>query len=392
MGNSRDFSRGSIDSLRKTASITNDNWTIFNWFQESMLTEELSIRSNINIVNRHHQVIMEKFLAGERQLDQILTTVESIDSAYEKSFKSLCTIVDEYDVKLKSFSDIIKPEHIAVNTKLLKTHFEILNTTYEANKLKSAFGTDDVDEIMEIIENKKELSLIESLALLDLAKLYPDKPIPNSVITNVLNSLSNFMDDKGDALSLFIDTTRNLSISLGQFAQKLVSIAGPIGSNSFVMFSSSFSGYMTATNKFITTADKIGGGAGLALTAVSFGIGMWDDINNKDKSVGQAVVHNGLSTAVGVGSTILVGALFSNPVGWAAVGVATLSATAGIALQQSFEWLYGQNFLGLQDALDNAGEWIDDTVDEIGKGIGDFGNWIGECGSNLLDTINPFNW
>lgn len=89
--------------------------------------------------------------------------------------------------------------------------------------------------------------------------------------------------------------------------------------------------------------------------------------------------------------------LGSNPVGWAAVGVGVSALVSW-----GFETAYENNFFGLQDGLDTAGKWLDDTGKNVGKAVSDsvdgVKNWVkdtadgvGAAISGGLSALNPFD-
>lgn len=123
-----------------------------------------------------------------------------------------------------------------------------------------------------------------------------------------------------------------------------------------------------------STVASIGKWGGRALVGLGFGLGMYDDITNKDKTVGQAVVHNGVSTGLSLGTatgvaTVATFILGSNPVGWAAVGVGVAAMGASTLVDWGFSTAYEENFLGVRDGLDTVGEWFDETVNTVGQAI-----------------------
>lgn len=137
---------------------------------------------------------------------------------------------------------------------------------------------------------------------------------------------------------------------------------------------------------------------------IGFGLGMYDDMANKDKTVGQAVVHNGLSTGIGWGAGTLAAAAFfgSNPIGWAAVGAGATAFLVGAGVSWAFNKAYDNNFLGLRDGLDAAGEWLDDAGKTVGQavshGVESAKSWatdvtddIGNAISGGLNALNPFD-
>ncbi|MFU2181732.1 hypothetical protein ACM0P9_05605 [Streptococcus pluranimalium] len=149
---------------------------------------------------------------------------------------------------------------------------------------------------------------------------------------------------------------------------------------------------------------SVGKGVGGVLTGLGFGLGMYNDIVNNDKTVGQALVHNGLSLGVGLGaasgaSYLATAFIFgSNPVGWAAVGLAAVTFGASWGANKLFEIAYENNIFGIQDNIDVAGEFLDDVGQAVSKGIEDTKNWasdmsdsIGNAVSDGWSTINPFD-
>lgn len=108
-------------------------------------------------------------------------------------------------------------------------------------------------------------------------------------------------------------------------------------------------------------------------------------------------MHNAVSTGVGIATTLAVGALVSNPAGWAILA----GAAAGTVVTGLFNLAYDNNFLGLKDDLDYVGKKIDDGLDYVGKRATEFKGNVKKTVSNIvhhpgeaikrgLDAINPF--
>ena len=134
-------------------------------------------------------------------------------------------------------------------------------------------------------------------------------------------------------------------------------------------------------------------GAGTVLGGVAmiggFSVGMYDDMVNNDKTVGEAVAHNGAAVGVGLGvgkaTTIAYAVLMgTNPVGWAVLGGFAL----GIVATTFFNLAYENNWLGLQDGLD----WVGEKIDKAWDGTKDIASNIGEAIKSGLNAINPFKW
>ncbi|MQH80030.1 transposase, partial [Escherichia coli] len=92
---------------------------------------------------------------------------------------------------------------------------------------------------------------------------------------------------------------------------------------------------------------------GKGVAGVGFGIGMYDDLANDDKTFGEALSHNGMTLAAGsgAGAVVTVGAsilLGSNPVGWAVIG----GFVAGTLVSKAADWAYQSNWNGIKDKTD----------------------------------------
>jgi hypothetical protein len=125
-------------------------------------------------------------------------------------------------------------------------------------------------------------------------------------------------------------------------------------------------------SEMLTSSGKFLGKYGIpGATAV---YGTYEDMSKKDKTLGEAVAHNGASLGLGTATMLGTAALVSNPGGWAVLG----SIAIGTGVSHLFNYAYDNNIWGIQDGLDSVGGKIDDawdtTVDsvkEIGEGIKD---------------------
>lgn len=138
---------------------------------------------------------------------------------------------------------------------------------------------------------------------------------------------------------------------------------------------------------------KYGKAIGPAFMVAGFAYGMYEDAIKGDKTVGQAVAHNGSSILAGLGGAAVV-ASFVTPVGWGAAAI----AAGGVITTMGFEYLYEKNFLGIQDGLDWVGEKLDWVGAQLNNGIEAFNSWVndaanavGEAISGALDWLNPFS-
>ncbi|HDB4592335.1 TPA: transposase, partial [Staphylococcus aureus] len=131
---------------------------------------------------------------------------------------------------------------------------------------------------------------------------------------------------------------------------------------------------------------------GKGVAGVGFGIGMYDDLANDNKTFGEALSHNGMTLAAGSVAAFGVAALVSNPVGWAVVGI----LTAGIIGSTVSDYLYQNNYFGIKDKVDWAGHKIDEGIDAVNKtaekAVDSVGNAIGDATKSISNHINPMKW
>ncbi|MFP7170722.1 T7SS effector LXG polymorphic toxin [Terribacillus halophilus] len=228
-----------------------------------------------------------------------------------------------------------------------------------------------------------------------------EEDVPDSVIGYIKENQEKMEKDfSNDLVANFLQQIGRTTTKLGGFITVMTGTKGPEGQNSFVIENPKTSGFTSAlkdSGKAITNGGKW---LGRGFMGASFGVGMFEDIGKKDKSFGEAFVHNAASLGVGslgsiagtAGTAFLLG---SNPAGWAVLGGVAVSAVfAG-----GFNYLYDNNILGIQDGLDYVGGKIDQawesTKDAAGTAVDsikDSAKDVGEAISGGLKAINPMNW
>jgi cell division protein FtsB len=253
------------------------------------------------------------------------------------------------------------------------------------------------NKMQQIMRKIPDLASDDWETILEFAKENPDAEVPKELQVYLKENKDDIVSDiKNDVLSNFIE---QLGMGVTRFAgliNVLEGIMGPNTSNSFILVNPNGIGtQILKYGKNITTAGKA---LGYGFMAAGFGLGMYNDIND-GKTVGQAISHNVVSTGVGFGAgmagTAGVGLLLTNPGGWAILG----GIAVGTVVSVGFDFAYQNNFLGLQDGLDWAGNKIDEGIDWAGEKFNDGMNYakeklddVGEAISNLGDALNPMNW
>ena len=279
---------------------------------------------------------------------------------------------------------------------------------------------EDREAYLEAVDKGKkgeELNDKDVKALTAYAQSHPGEEIDSRVVDAIKKYVDKIKEDY-DKNSTNYDIYANIVEQLGLGVQRLGGLLSVLGgikgpatvdakgvSTAFVLVNKNGIGQaLVQKGSKIASVGKWGG---RALVGIGFGLGMYDDLANKDKTAGQAVVHNGLSTGLSWGAGALASAalttfVVSNPVGWAAAGVAAVGVAAGALVSWGFETAYENNFLGLQDGLDAAGDWLDNAGKSVGqavsKGIDSAKNWakdtadsVGDAISGGISALNPFD-
>ena len=164
--------------------------------------------------------------------------------------------------------------------------------------------------------NKADFAVIKAYA-----KEHPEDDIPKSIMKYINDNKDSIKRDIGlDITSTVLEQGGINASKFGVFINTAGGVKGPAGPNSFVEVK------RTSGNVFIENGSKFAKGGkylGKGVAGVGFGIGMYDDLANDNKTFGEALSHNGMTLAAGSVAAFGVAALVSNPVGWAVVGILT---------------------------------------------------------------------
>lgn len=237
--------------------------------------------------------------------------------------------------------------------------------------------------------NKADFAVIKAYS-----KEHPEDDIPKSIMKYINDNKDSIKRDIGlDITSTLLEQGGINASKFGVFINTAGGVKGPAGPNSFVEVK------RTSGNVFIENGSKFAKGGkylGKGVAGVGFGIGMYDDLANDDKTFGEALSHNALTTGIGTGAGIATSAtivaLASNPVGWAALG----GLAVGIGATHLADWAYQANILGLKDKTDWVGHKIDEGIDNFKKStvstVDSIGNVVGEATKSISNHINPMKW
>ncbi len=234
--------------------------------------------------------------------------------------------------------------------------------------------------------NKADFAVIKAYA-----KEHPEEDIPKSIMKYINDNKDSIKRDIGlDITSTLLEQGGINASKFGVFINTVGGVKGPAGPNSFVEVK------RTSGNVFIENGSKFAKGGkylGKGVAGVGFGIGMYDDMANDDKTFGEVLSHNGMTLAAGagVGAVVTVGAsilLGSNPVGWAIIGVLAASSLASMFA----DWAYQTNILGLKDKTDWVGHKIDDSLQAVENSVDSIKNTVGNAKKNISKQINLMKW
>lgn len=218
---------------------------------------------------------------------------------------------------------------------------------------------DEKSKINRIIEKSKNGSISEEdyNTLVKYGEKHPDFVIPDKVkqvITSYLNNLKSNLDNNSvlyDSVTTLLEQLGDEAVRFGDFVVKSNIIAKSNSANGFIMMESSAAPIVSTGSKISSAGSKVSSfdkGAGYTLAGIGFGLGMYDDMANKGKSLEEATGHNVISTGIGLGTglavtgiaTLILGA---TPVGWAALAVGAISVGIGYGLGQLYESAYTNN-------------------------------------------------
>lgn len=258
-----------------------------------------------------------------------------------------------------------------------------LNIGWSENITKRRFQS----ELNAIINKVPDIDEVDFNKLIELAEENPEAEIPTSFLEFLQqNSKEIGIEIAQDSLSALLEQSGRGVIRLAGLTNILTGLPGPVGNNSFVLVNSRTSQVVDTFLKYGRNLQGVGITVGIGFMAFGFGIGMYDDLVNKDKTVGEAIAHNTTSLGVGItgsavgtlGTTGLLTFLgVSNPVGWAVLG----GIATGVLVTSIFNYLYDNNIGKIQDKLDKVGEAIDDVMGKVGQAIISHGLFI-----------NPISW
>ncbi|MCY1569410.1 T7SS effector LXG polymorphic toxin [Staphylococcus pettenkoferi] len=246
-------------------------------------------------------------------------------------------------------------------------------------------------KVLKVQVNKILQKLKEGLNLNRFEKHLVKEQIENPSDKNFLAELKEYLSENKESIirDLAIDTGAS-SIEFGGIGMQQLGgefnvyggYSGPEGENSFVQITNQSGNKMIKQGKSVVTIGKVGGAAN---TVFGFGIGMYDDLQD-DKTVGESLAHNSLTTGAGIAGGIVVTSLLTtNPIGWTILAGIAVSTVVTIFVDTAYQ----NNWFHLKDGTDWVGHQVDKGINEINNKIDKFEN---EIGQGIKNMTNPRYW
>ncbi|MGT2708052.1 hypothetical protein ACVRXQ_08960 [Streptococcus panodentis] len=354
-----------------------ENLTWISAVNEGWANREIALENN-------YLSALEKVYNGEALTEAELTAIERYAAEYpDRVDASVLQHVQQArqvkaeEMKVRSLIDKVDAGKELTDEET-KTLQEYESRYPNSNLLENVKHALDQNEAKKNIEKQKEVDNSSVQQTNEFAKK------GNSWLENA----TNFGEGIGEAGKWLLSKSAKTLSELTR-ASTVASQGGP---NGFVMLGENLSRVARNNAQSAAKMAKVGKILDNPITKVlGFGFGVWNDVANEGKTLGQAVVHTGASTAVGwAASGVTSGAiamLAGGPVGWA--GLAGFAV--GYGAVKLFEWGYENNAFGMRDTLDNVGKELDKGMKAAGDWIGDTVSGIGQAFSGGFASLNPFS-
>ncbi|MBC1446060.1 hypothetical protein HB805_05805 [Listeria welshimeri] len=371
------------EQIREANVLINQANALQNQMMQSLLPES-DQRMQLNL----NQALIDVYQRSKKELEEKLQKLVAFHASSPSIFSEIASLkqaVNQGIAQTKTAWNSSTGTFVVPPANDL-TWTQKINKMYTDKKMKT------------ILDKIPDLNQDDLRFLLEFANNHPDDEVPASLINYLKENKDDIISEiKNDVLSNFVE---QLGVGIKRFSgiiNVLEGIKGPDGVNSFVMVNPNGVGsQMIKYGKNISTAGK---SLGYGFVVAGFGLGMYDDMNDRGKTVGQAISHNTISTGIGTGAGILgtvgVGLLVSNPGGWAVLG----GIAVGTIVSVGFDYLYDNNILHIQDGLDWAGDKLDSGIDWASDKIDEGVSWskdrikdVGQAISHVGESINPMNW
>ena len=317
---------------------------------------------------------LEKVNNGESLTEAELTAIERYAAAYpERVDDSVIQYVQQArqvkaeEMKYRSIIDKVDAgkELSDSDTKFIEEYKKNHPDVAINSELEKASA--EKSEYKKIVEKarKEKLSDEDVQILTKYGEKFPDVKIPE-VVKKALKTYFEEINQQYEAHGQTLDNINTVIDMLGEGAVRFGGlirrikplVSGPAGPNSFVIVNpqsiQKASDVVSAGSNISKYANRFG----YALTGIGFGLGMYDDMVNKDMTLTEAVGHNSIATGISLAiGAIGTGLAAATPVGWMALGVMALSAGAS--------WLAGEQY---QKAYENNKD-VQDFSTKVGEGI-----------------------
>ena len=329
------------------------------------------------VMENNYLSALEKVYNGESLTEAELTAIERYAAAYpDRVDDSVIQYVQQArqvkaeEMKYRSIIDKVDAgkELSDSDTKFIEEYKKNHPDVAINSELEKASA--EKSEYKKIVEKarKEKLSDEDVQILTKYGEKFPDVKIPE-VVKKALKTYFEEINQQYEAHGQTLDNINTVIDMLGEGAVRFGGlirrikplVSGPAGPNSFVIVNpqsiQKASDVVSAGSNISKYANRFG----YALAGIGFGLGMYDDMVNKDMTLTEAVGHNSIATGISVAIGAIGSlALAATPVGWGFAGVAlVMGATA------AFSWFAGDQY---QKAYENNKE-VRDFSTGVGEGL-----------------------
>ncbi len=304
---------------------------------------------------------------------------------------------------------------------LVKTSWDPIKQTFNIPKSKDMeWAKVSQQKALELEMKKVELKLNDDKKLgredlsvvMSYAEMHPEEEMSQSLKDYLIENNETILRDFSMDLSTHLIEQAGVGVQrFGVMLNTYGGVRGPEGPNSFVQITNTAGNKAIKQGELVSKIGKVGGKGAMGL---GLGLGMYDDLYNDDKTVGEAVAHNTLTMGSGAVLSAGLGLLLSNPIGWGALGLFAIGTATSIGV----DYLYKNNILGIKDGTDWVGHQLDNVFDkyidfqkkkfeievkgityakeQIQKGYGKVSEGIekniGEAFDDVKNAVNPMKW
>ncbi|WP_242850167.1 hypothetical protein [Clostridium polynesiense] len=158
----RDFSLDAVNELRgiiKKSVDEEDQFFLFDWFQDTFQMEDLDIKNYIDNVEEYHSHIVDKHNIDGEKFERILKRVHAVDINYANRLSSISECMVAFNEKIMDVADMINPSVITLEG----TYYNKLSTEVKDNYSSAVLSMiNNIDGLQEQMPELRDIAWYES--------------------------------------------------------------------------------------------------------------------------------------------------------------------------------------------------------------------------------------